>query len=267
MSTRRLAFRAAHAAWRGARLNVAVDTVARRLPRPAADWIDDRRTALRVAGDQTLVPAERLERTYRDALALLSRRVGTDELGDYLEFGVFVGTSMLAMQRASAESGHDAMRLVGFDSFAGLPAGAQEESGGLWSPGQFKSSLEATRRHMDARGADWRRVTLVPGWYEDTLVPETSTRLRLQKASVIMVDCDLYSSARACLAFSAPLIRDEAVILFDDWGWEGLTGQNDGERRAFEELLAATPELAAEQLEPYSDASAVFHVIRRAKAR
>ena len=28
-----------------------------------------------------------------------------------------------------------------------------------------------------------------------------------------MIDCDLYSSAKTVLAFCAPLIRDEAVIL------------------------------------------------------
>ena len=32
-----------------------------------------------------------------------------------------------------------------------------------------------------------------------------------------MIDCDIYSSARTALDFCGPLIRDRAVLVFDDW--------------------------------------------------
>jgi phosphate starvation-inducible protein PhoH and related proteins len=89
------------------------------------------------------------------------------------------------------------------------------------------------------------------------MTPDTAERLGLRKASVIMVDCDLYSSTVPCLRLAGPLIRDEAVILFDDWHTGGLARRSLGERRRFEEFLAATPGLeVVGKLEPYSDASA-----------
>lgn len=168
------------------------------------------------------------------------------------------------MQRASADAGLARIRLDGFDSFEGLPESADVEGEGVWRAGEFHASFGGARRYLTSRGADWNRITLVPGWYDDTLTPDTAERLGLRKASVIMVDCDLYSSTVPCLRFAEPLIRDEAVILFDDWHTGGLARRNLGERRAFEESLAATPDLeVVGELEPYSDASSVFHVRRR----
>jgi hypothetical protein len=67
-----------------------------------------------------------------------------------------------------------------------------------------------------------------------------------------MIDCDLYSSARDALAFCAPLIHDEAVIVFDDWHGGGNLAERDlGEKRAFDELLAAEPDLFAEEIGTY----------------
>jgi O-methyltransferase len=260
---RQNAFTLANKAWRGARLNRAVDGVLSYLPPPAKRWVDGRRTALRVWAGWEVLPPEEVARAFRECLALLERRMGRDRTGDYVEFGVFYGTSLLTMQQVSADAGLSGIRLFGFDSFEGLPEGAEAESEGIWRAGEFHASLRGARRHMTARGADWDRITLVPGWFDDTLTPATAERLGLEKASVIMVDCDLYSSAVACLSFAEPLIRDEAVLVFDDWHTGGLASRNEGERRAFDELLARTPDLeVVGELEPYSDTSAIFHVRR-----
>ena len=89
---------------------------------------------------------------------------------------------------------------------------------------------------------------LVKGWFKDTLTEKTRRELALDKASLIMVDCDIYSASKDALRFSEPHIRKHAVILFDDWGWrEGEIGQKE----AFEELLAAHPDLTAEPLPTY----------------
>jgi O-methyltransferase len=62
------------------------------------------------------------------------------------------------------------------------------------------------------------------------------------------------------------VIRDETVIVFDDWHACGLAQRNEGERRAFEELLGATPDLeVVGELAPYIDTSAVFHLRRAAE--
>jgi hypothetical protein len=218
-------------------------------------------------GGQTLVPVDELGEVYRRGLSLLIERNGRESLGDYLEFGVYVGTSLACMHRVADELGLGELRLFGFDSFEGLPAGAREDEAGIWEPGSFASDEEFTRRNLARQGVgvDSERVVLVPGWFDETLTPATAEAHGLRKASVVMVDCDLYASTRKALEFCTPLIVDEAVLVFDDWDAGGLGARGVGERRAFEELLAEHPDLRAAELPAYEPARA-FLVSRRAAA-
>jgi predicted O-methyltransferase YrrM len=215
-------------------------------------------------GDDALVPEQELRQVCTDALKTLAADGASDTLGDYLEFGVYTGTSLACMHDASRDLDLTRLRLVGFDSFQGLPAAAANDDDGLWKPGTFRSDLDLTRAALTKRGVDWDRITLVPGWYDDTLTPETAESLGLRHASVVMIDCDNYSSAKRALDFCEPLIKDETIFFFDDWNPRGLADQNLGEKRAFDELLAAHPDLEATRLDAYSPTSAVFHVTRRA---
>ena len=51
------------------------------------------------------MPERELEEAYCDALNRLALAAASDEVGDYLEFGVYVGTSMLCMHRRARPSG------------------------------------------------------------------------------------------------------------------------------------------------------------------
>jgi O-methyltransferase len=199
--------------------------------------------------ESPMVPVPELENAYRNALRLLSDGADGDDVGDYLEFGVYVGTSLLCMDRASRAVGFSTLRLFGFDSFEGLPEDAADEKS--FNPGWFRAEYGLVREHLTRQGIDWDRTTLVPGWYDDTLRPELAQQLGIEKAGVIMIDCDIYSSTRTALAFCAPLIGDRAVIFFDDWPGDGPDAQGLGERRAFEEFLAENPTLAVEELESF----------------
>jgi O-methyltransferase len=207
-----------------------------------------------------LVPTEILESRYEDALRRLADRAGSQPIGDYLEFGVYRGDSMLCMQRASARLGLGGMRLVGFDSFEGMPdtAVAEDEAtrsgGGLsYRPGALKSSYDDTKKTMTAHGADWDRIELVRGWYDETLTPEVRERIGVRRAAVVMIDCVLYSSTLAALRFCEPLIADEAIVFLDDWdaGVEVDAESAAGERIAFETFVAENPTLRVEQIGSY----------------
>ena len=210
-----------------------------------------------------LVPEAELKRAYGKALDLLIERHGPEGVGHYLEFGVYVGTSMSCMYDALTEHKLDKVRLFGFDSFEGLPEDAAADNSATWEPGEFSAPLSAARATLSARGVDLKRVELVKGWFDESLTPELLARHDLRKASVIMVDCDLYSSAKVALDFCASLIVDDAIILFDDW-WPSTLGEGGvGEKRAFEEFLAEHPSLSATELESYApDESTVFLVSR-----
>jgi hypothetical protein len=200
----------------------------------------------------------RLRECLRAAFRLQRDRAGESGVGDYLEFGVYQGNSLLEVHRVTEEEGLPGVRIFGFDSFEGLPQEAEEE--GVWSAGQYRSDLAFTRQRLTEGGVDWSRTTLVPGFFCDTLTPTLVAEHSLSRVGVIMIDCDLYSSAREALEFCTPLIRDSAVVLFDDWG---STGPEEGEQRAFSEFLASLPDLEAEPLESYDAAAAVFALRRR----
>ena len=219
------------------------------LPQPARVWVDNQRWNRRIRRGETAYDRARLIRTFRESIGVLRRREPASALGDYLEFGVYHGTSLSCMYEARASLGLDRMRLFGFDSFEGLPDSAASEDDGVWLPGHFKSTMRFTQDNLARWGVPPDAVTLVPGWFSDTCTPATRARLGIERASVLMIDCDLYSSTCEVLAFAEPLIGRQAVLVFDEWHADGLADKHMGERRAFEEFLDAHPEFVAEELE------------------
>lgn len=204
-----------------------------------------------------LVPEDALFECCEHAINKL--REGGHVFGDYLEFGVSRGTSLACMHRVLVTQGLDDVRLIGFDSFEGFPPGADAEG---WPEGDAASSLRATQRYLFQRGVRFDRTTLVKGWYEDTLTQQTALRLNLKKASLVMIDCDIYSASRAALFFAEPFLVDRAVVLFDDWGWRDQAGEV-GQKEAFAEFLDAFPQLVAKPLPSYFEHARVFMVERK----
>ena len=121
-----------------------------------------------------LVPEAAFMDCCRNAIGVLREHSSEADLGDYLEFGVSRGTSLSCVHKVLVEMGLTQMRLVGFDSFEGLPPEAAEEG---WHPGQYKSTLAQTRAYLTKRGVDWQRVTLVRGWFSETLTEGTKQQL------------------------------------------------------------------------------------------
>lgn len=224
---------------------------AARGPAALKPWAAAAAKSLEVAIRPRLVPPDDLQTAMSSALKVLESRTGRDGVGDYFEFGVYNGTSMACMYRALEAAGQQEVRLFGFDSFEGLPDEANDaDEGGEWRPGQFASSQEFATTVLRREGVDMRRVQLIPGWFDDTLTPRTVEEHGLVNAGVLMVDCDLYSSTRTALDFAAPLVKDAAVVFFDDWHWHSgrSAEQQVGERRAFEEFLASHTEFRATPL-------------------
>jgi O-methyltransferase len=89
--------------------------------------------------------------------------------------------------------------------------------------------------------------------FADTLTHELVRKYNISKASLIMIDCDLYEGAKQALDFCAPLILDEAIVFLDDWsgGGIGLDGRKSGEPLAFDEFLAENTSLRAEEFSSY----------------
>lgn len=116
----------------------------------------------------------------------------------YLEFGVFQGRTLRWWtQHLTSPDAH----FVGFDSFQGLPENWRDDSPKGW---------------FNAGGLprfDDGRVSLVPGWFDQTLPfwePPDHDQL------IVNVDCDLYSSTVSVLTWLEPRLRPGTLVYFDD---------------------------------------------------
>ena len=210
-------------------------------------WIKE--AAIQESYRQKLVPEQELQLKFLDALQYLIDNYGAESIGDYFEFGVCHGTSVICMYEALCKQNLDHVRLIGFDSFEGLPESAAVDDDGNWCPGLFKSEFEFTHSNLIKHNVDMDRVDLVKGFYSETLNNNIFNKYKIKKPSIIMIDCDMYLSAKEALTFIAPLIQDRAFIFFDDWdaGQGQLAQKNLGERKAFSEFLNENPDLCSEE--------------------
>ena len=113
------------------------------------------------------------------------------------------------------------------------------------------SAEDGSCRTVGFEGVDYRVCT----------VDLTRDRLGLAKVSLIDFDCDTYSATKVALAFSLPLIHDQAVVIFDDWGARSERNMI-GQREAFQEDIAEPGVFTYEPLRPYNANSRVFLLTR-----
>jgi O-methyltransferase len=133
--------------------------------------------------------------------------------GDYLEFGVYQGGSFILAARLAAKCGLSGMRFVAFDSFQGLPEG----EGKRFAAGEFACSEEYFTRIVARAGVPMDKVVKVKGWYNESLTEAVKEKYKLERAAVVHIDCDLYSSTKDVLRFIEEMVQVGTVIIFDDW--------------------------------------------------
>lgn len=145
-----------------------------------------------------------------------------------LEFGVYTGGSLRALALV-----HKDCAFTGFDSFKGLPEAWKRSAGSTYEAGHFA---------LKALPVMPPNVSLVPGFFEDTLKPW----LAQNPGSVgfLHIDADLYSAAKYVLTELADRLVDGSVVVFDelgDWKDEGVYPYwAEGEWKALAEWLTET---------------------------
>ena len=206
-----------------------------------------------------LVPPATLVEFFKGCIMTLKKIKG-DSIGDYLEFGIFNGNSIGSMYLARKSLEISEMRLLGFDAFEGLPAGAEKEDDGVWKKGFYTCSFDQMRACLSKRSVPPEEITWVNGWYEQTLTTETAEKHGLNNFGIIFIDCDTYSSSKTVLDFLAPRIKQAVIICFDDWKLNDLDVKGMGEYKSFNEFLEANPRLKASPLKSYNRKSRTFLV-------
>lgn len=176
--------------------------------------------------------------------------------GDYLEFGVYEGTSLKGAvhywRKISRGIGlnNNKMRFFGFDSFKGMkPEKGDDHS--FYTNFDFSTDIGIIKK----RFKNFPEVRLIPGFFDSSLAkgPEF---YGIKKASVVMVDCDLYSSSREVFSFITPLIQPGTVLILDDF-FNYKADKSKGVRAAFNEFLRSSG-VSCEEVSRYGIGGVVF---------
>ena len=206
-----------------------------------------------------LVPPQTLVNFFQDCIKRLQEIKG-EEIGDYLEFGVFNGNSIGSMSLACKSARLKSTRLFGFDAFEGLPAGSENEDDGVWKKGFYTCSFEQMQKCLSLRDVNPDSITWVKGWYDQTLTNETVRKYNLSNLGIVFIDCDTYSSSKAVLDFIDPLLTKPAILCFDDWKLNDLDIKEMGEYKSFNEFLDNHPNLKVKEIPSYNRKSKSFVV-------
>lgn len=136
--------------------------------------------------------------------------------GLWVECGVYRGETLqlLNFMRGTA-------RLVGFDTFTGLPEEWKRKDNLKFPAGTFACEPP------EVAGAE-----LVAGLFQDTL---PGFDLRGEPLTFLHVDCDIYSAAACVLSWAQPHLCPGAVIVFDEL--VGYPGFEDHEWKALGEAF------------------------------
>lgn len=203
-----------------------------------------------------LVPPEKLEYFFSNCIEILQKIKGKD-IGDYLEFGVFNGSSIGSAYIAARKKNLKAMRFIGFDAFKGLPKGTDEEHDVL-RKGFYHCSFDKMKKCLKRRDINPDKMVWINGWYKDTLNKKTVKNFKIKNIGIVFIDCDTYSSSKAVLDFLAPLINEPVILCFDDWKLYDMDIKGTGEYRSFNEFLESNEHFEAKEIKSYNRKSRSF---------
>lgn len=131
---------------------------------------------------------------------LLKNQMLDDEI-TYLEFGVEKGASIKWWAKNITNPN---AKFYGFDTFEGLP-----ENWGGYSKGSM--SAEGNLPEITDE-----RVSFVKGLFQQTL-PDFIKNTSLEKRLIIHLDADLYSSTQYVLWWLAPYLKQNDLLIFDEF--------------------------------------------------
>ncbi len=137
--------------------------------------------------------------------------------GEAAECGVLQGGTLRAISICLPEK-----RILGFDTFNGLPAGSWQEN----EPHMVGEFSETSFELVSANLADRKNIILIPGMFPDSCAPFDDYRF-----AFVYIDFDFYLSTLAAIDWFHPRMSAGGLMVFDDFDWPMCPGV----RRAIEE--------------------------------
>jgi O-methyltransferase len=130
--------------------------------------------------------------------------------GDFIEFGVYQGFSLVLLAKLRDLYGLSDRRIIGIDSFNGLPA-----DGDQWRIGQFSDTGPEVVDQMlqsNLSHAQNQNIIIIKSWFDDVTLPA------IESLSLIHMDCDLGVSLTEAFNVVETYLQGTQYLLFDDWG-------------------------------------------------
>jgi len=124
-----------------------------------------------------------------------------------------------------------------FDSFEGLPnLSDEDEKSSDFAEGQYSAGTVVVESLAAHHGMPINKLRFHKGWFSETCTKDYFESNLLKPASIIWLDCDLYSSAKDALNLIELIIQDGTMIIIDDWYcFKGNPGR--GVQKAWYEFL------------------------------
>ena len=157
--------------------------------------------------------------------------------GDYLEFGVFQGSSFCHAIRCHRkliknDPNIPPRKFYGFDSFQGFGDLDEKDRHPFYKDQNFSTSLVKVKRRVAKVARKNIDAQIIPGFFKDTL----KQNLGIEKIGILFIDSDTFESANQALNFSTSIMQIGSFIMLDDYF--SYRGRNDrGVRRAFLDFL------------------------------
>jgi O-methyltransferase len=159
--------------------------------------------------------------------------------GDYLEFGVFKGSSFCHSIRCahSLKKIHPSVkstRFYGFDSFEGFGDLLEDDVHSFYTNENFETNYEFVDNRVRKMSKSSEYI-LIKGFFNETLRLGAEYH-GIKKTRIVFIDSDTYSSSIDALRFVLPTIQEGSYIILDDFfSYKG--SKEKGVAKAFEEFV------------------------------
>lgn len=184
--------------------------------------------------------------------------------GDYLEFGVYTGSSFchsIRCCRYTAKLNSNVLntKFYGFDSFSGFGKIQEDDKHPFYTDSNFDTSFENVSNRV-RKVSQGFKYNLIKGFFSDTLKNGVES-IGIIKSRIIFVDSDTYSSASEALNFCIPTIQEGTYIILDDFfSYKGSLEKGVG--KAFNEFLIKA-KLEVREVFTYGMGGKVFVVSKK----
>ena len=182
--------------------------------------------------------------------------------GHYLEFGVFTGSSfnfaMKVNKNLNKLLGDSNCEFTGFDSFTGFGDINKEDEHPMFDDNTFSVNERKVLKNIE-NCSKGQKYQIVKGFFKETLENKLPSDYKIEKARVVMIDCDLKKPTDLALEFIKNVLQKGTIILFDDFiFYKG--DEKKGEYGAFEEFKKKNPQIKFRQAFEYGYGSKAFIV-------